>query len=125
MKLQITTAALALVMTASVATAADLIAVNTPSGQVVAAADTGLTLYTFRKDSRDTSNCYNSCAQSWPPFLAEAGATAQGGLDLIERRDGTQQWAMGGKPLYFWAGDEARGDVTGDGVGGVWDAVRQ
>lgn len=125
MKLQITTAAIVLVMTASVAAAADLVAVNTPSGQVVAAAETGLTLYTFRKDSTNTSNCYGSCADAWPPFLAEAGAKAKGGLSVIERRDGTQQWAMGGKPLYFWAGDEARGDVTGDGVGGVWDAVRQ
>lgn len=125
MKPQLTTAAIALVMTASAAAAADLIAVNTSSGQVVAAADNGLTLYTFRKDSANTSNCYDSCADAWPPFLADAGAKAKGSLTVIERRDGTQQWAMGGKPLYFWAGDEARGDVTGDGVGGVWDAVRQ
>ena len=36
----------------------------------------------------------------------------------------TYQWAMKGMPLYFFAGDGAKGDAKGDGVKGVWDAVQ-
>jgi len=83
-----------------------------------------MTLYTFRNDAANTSNCYDSCAEAWPPFAASASDSASGALGIIERRDGTRQWALNGKPLYFWVGDSARGDATGDGVGGVWDVVR-
>lgn len=117
-----TAAALALI--ASGASAASLISVNSDIGKVVASADNGLTLYTFRKDARNQSNCYNDCAAAWPPFVAKASDTPKGALGIIDRRDGTRQWALNGKPLYFWAGDSARGDATGDGVGGVWDVVR-
>jgi predicted lipoprotein with Yx(FWY)xxD motif len=27
-------------------------------------------------------------------------------------------------PLYYWVKDKKMGDVTGDGVKGVWDAAR-
>lgn len=107
------------------AQAATLIAVNTEIGEVIASGDNGLTLYTFRNDARDTSNCYGDCAAAWPPFLASETAEPKGGLRIIERTDGTRQWAANGKPLYFWAGDSAKGDATGDGVGGVWDAFRR
>lgn len=107
------------------AEAASLIAVDTSIGEVIAAAENGRTLYTFRNDARNNSNCYDGCAQSWPPFEASAYAAAEGALKVIERRDGTLQWALNGKPLYFWAGDQKRGDATGDGVGGVWDVVRR
>ncbi|MCF2905924.1 hypothetical protein L0666_13070 [Octadecabacter sp. CECT 8868] len=88
-------------------------------GHAVLTDDNGMTLYTFDNDTANTSNCYDGCASSWPPFLGQAGATRDG-LTLIERRDGSQQWAKDGEPLYFWAGDQNPGDKTGDGVGGVW-----
>lgn len=119
----ITAAALALMGTT--ATAKTLATVNSDIGQVMASAKTGLTLYTFRNDAKNTSNCYNDCATAWPPFTASASAKPNGALGIIKRKDGTRQWALNGKPLYFWAGDSQRGDVTGDGVGGVWDAVRK
>jgi len=106
------------------ASAQTLGAVNTDIGKVLVSAKSGMTLYTFRKDARDTSNCYGDCAAAWPPFAAPASAKPQGGLKIIARKDGSRQWVLNGKPLYFWAGDAERGDVTGDGVGGVWDAVR-
>ncbi|MEM8630548.1 MAG: hypothetical protein AAGF74_04880 [Pseudomonadota bacterium] len=115
----------AFAVSATAASAGSLIAVNTDIGEVIASADNGLTLYTFRKDSRDTSNCYGDCAASWPPFTAPASAQADGGLGIIERKDGSRQYALNGKPLYFWAGDSQQGDATGDGVGGVWDVVRR
>ena len=114
-----------LALTASAASAASVVSVNSEIGKVLASAKTGLTLYTFRKDAKNRSNCYGDCAAAWPPFTAAASAKPSGSLGIIKRKDGTRQWALNGRPLYFWAGDSAKGDVTGDGVGGVWDAVRR
>jgi predicted lipoprotein with Yx(FWY)xxD motif len=86
-------------------------------------AENGMTLYTFDKDSAGTSNCYDSCAASWPPYIADAGASMDG-LTTVTRNDGSLQWAKDGAPLYFWIGDSAPGDTTGDGVGGVWHVVQ-
>ncbi len=116
--------AVALLMGAGMASAAALSEVDTAGGKVMAATDTGMTVYTFRKDAENVSNCYDDCAVKWPPFLAAEGAEPEGALTVIERKDDTYQWALNGKPLYFWAGDTAKGDATGDGVGGVWDVVR-
>ena len=118
------TALAAFLALGTTASAQTLTAVKSDIGEVVAAAKTGMTLYTFRNDSANTSNCYNDCADAWPPFTAGASAKADGALGIIDRKDGTRQWALNGKPLYFWVGDAARGDVNGEGVGGVWDAVR-
>jgi predicted lipoprotein with Yx(FWY)xxD motif len=84
----------------------------------------GRSLYTFDKDSSGKSNCVGACATSWPPFLAQAGAQAAGDYSLVAREDGSMQWALKSKPLYYFAGDAAPGDVRGDGQGGVWHAVR-
>ncbi len=108
----------------SIANAQAIEPVDTRIGTVLAAAKNGMTLYTFRKDSANTSNCYDSCAKSWPPFLASSSAKAEGALTLVERKDGSQQWALEGQPLYFWVGDKKRGDATGEGIGGVWDAAK-
>lgn len=87
--------------------------------------ENGMTLYTFDDDSDGISTCYDGCAASWPPYLAAAGADAPAdGFTQIARNDGTSQWAKDGAPLYFWVGDSAPGDVTGDGVGGVWHIAR-
>lgn len=93
-------------------------------GEIVASAKSGLTLYTSLRDTQNGSKCYDTCARAWPPFIAAASETPDGPLDIIDRADGTRQWTLNGRPLYFWVGDMAVGDVTGDGVGGVWDAVR-
>ena len=98
--------------------------VDTSIGQVLASEASGMTLYTFTQDSRNTSTCYDRCADAWPPFLAAEGAQEQGGLGIIARQDGSRQWALNGQPLYFWAGDAGVGDVTGHGVGGVWFAAQ-
>jgi len=99
---------------------------NTPVGEVLTDAATGMTLYTFRNDSAGMSSCTGSCAESWPPFLAAQGARTDDGSTLIKRPDGTMQWATArGMPLYFWQGDKKPGDTTGDGVNGMWDAARK
>lgn len=116
--------ALVFTLGAGAASAAVLEEVKTDTGAVMAASESGMTVYTFRKDAAGVSNCYDDCAAKWPPFMAAEDAKPEGRLTVIERKDDTYQWALDGKPLYFWAGDTKAGDATGDGVGGVWDAVR-
>lgn len=125
MKRTLITTLAALTIGATAASASTLVSVNSDIGKVIASAKNGMTLYTFRNDSKNKSNCYDNCAAAWPPFTASASAKPSGALDVIKRKDGTRQWALNGRPLYFWAGDSAKGDVTGDGVGGVWSAVRK
>ena len=42
----------------------------------------------------------------------------------MTRKDGAEQWAFKGMPLYYWAGDSKPGDTNGDGVGGVWHVLK-
>lgn len=84
----------------------------------------GRVLYVFDRDSEGTSACYDQCAALWPPFLAAADAKPAGEYALVTRSDGSRQWAVRGRPLYFYAADSAPGQATGDGVKGVWHVVR-
>ena len=108
---------------ASAAWAAPVTTVDTAMGQVLAG-DNGMTLYTFTKDTSGVSNCYDKCAENWPPLFADEGAKADGNYSIIDRKDGKKQWAVSGKPLYFWVKDKAKGDTTGDGVNNVWEVAR-
>jgi len=89
--------------------------------------ESGMTLYTYDKDEAGSgqSNCYEKCAQNWPPAQAQSDATAEGDYTLIERKDGSQQWAYKGQPLYTFVKDQNPGDQTGDGVGGMWNVARE
>jgi predicted lipoprotein with Yx(FWY)xxD motif len=86
----------------------------------------GMTLYTFDKDVAGSgkSVCNGPCATNWPPFLATATDQATGDYSIITRDDGTKQWAVKGKPVYFWAKDAKPGDKTGDGVNKVWQTAK-
>lgn len=86
---------------------------------VTGTADTvhnNLTLYTFDKDSVGSgkSVCNGSCVTTWPPLYATATAKAFGDFSIIVRDTGEKQWAYKGKPLYFFVGDSAVGDVAGE-----------
>ncbi|MDH6267832.1 putative lipoprotein with Yx(FWY)xxD motif [Rhizobium sp. SG_E_25_P2] len=117
------TLAFTLVATAAFAASAPVSTVVTEKGDVLAGKD-GMTLYTFKNDKAGQSNCYDACAANWPPFIAAADAAAEGDFSLVSRKDGSLQWARNGMPLYYWTKDKKMGDVTGDGVKGVWDAAR-
>lgn len=110
-------------LTIGAAAAAPVKVVSTDKGDVLAG-ENGMALYTFRRDTPGVSNCYEQCATNWPPLFAEEGETADGDYTIVERNDGTKQWAKGGMPLYFWISDTKEGDTTGDGVGGNWDLAR-
>ena len=89
------------------------------------AAPNGMTLYTFDKDSGGMSACYDDCAKNWPPFLGKTDEKMPEGWALLKRTDGTMQWTYDGKPVYFFKGDAAKGDATGDGKGGVWHVINE
>lgn len=84
----------------------------------------GRTLYTFDKDQPGKSSCQGPCAQNWPAYTAEPAAGAQPAPEASRfEREGAQQWAWNGKPLYFFGGDAKPGDRNGDGRNGVWHVV--
>lgn len=112
-----------LLLFAGAAAAAPVTTVSTDKGDVLAG-ENGMTLYTFQKDTVGVSNCNGGCAANWPPLMAGDGAMDEGVYSVVTREDGTKQWAKDGMPLYFWVKDEKKGDVTGDGVNGVWDLAR-
>lgn len=90
----------------------------------ILAGDSGMTLYTFDKDSDGASACYDKCAANWPPLAASDGDKAEGDYSVVARKDGVKQWAYKGKPLYFFAKDKKAGDVTGENVNDVWHVAR-
>ena len=85
-----------------------------------------MTLYTFDKDVADSgkSVCNGPCATNWPPLYAMDGVSASGDYSIITRDDGKKQWALKGKPLYYWAKDQKPGDKTGDGFNNVWHVAK-
>ncbi|MBP9951047.1 MAG: hypothetical protein V9G14_10895 [Cypionkella sp.] len=85
----------------------------------------GMTLYVFDKDKAGVSTCYDDCANKWPPYLGKASDALSEGWTLVDREGGAKQWAYDGKPMYYFAGDKAKGDASGDGLGGVWHVVKE
>jgi hypothetical protein len=64
------------------------------------------------------------CATNWPPLMAANSDQASGDFSIVTRDDGAKQWALKGKPLYFWSKDSKPGDKTGDGFNKVWQAAK-
>ncbi|WP_420962518.1 hypothetical protein [Brucella sp. IR073] len=98
----------------------------TAKGEILTDAN-GMALYIHTKDGVGTSNCYDQCAKNWPPLTAAQGATVtDDDYTLIQRKDGTQQWAHNGRPLYRYVKDKKAGEISGDGAdGGAWHAARE
>ena len=107
---------------------AELTTAKTGLGTVVVDAQ-GRTVYVFDKDTAGSgaSACSGDCLAKWPPVQAASDTPTVSGvtgkLGTITRDDGTKQVTLAGMPLYLFAGDSHAGDVTGQGVGGVWWAV--
>ena len=85
----------------------------------------GMTLYVFDKDTDGVSTCYDDCAKKWPAYVAKEGDTMAEKWTMVDRTDGTKQWAFDGKPVYHFDEDKAKGDIKGDGVGGFWHVIKQ
>lgn len=86
----------------------------------------GMTLYTFDRDVSGSgkSVCNGPCATNWPPLFATDSDSATGDYSIITRDDGKKQWALKGKPLYYWIKDKSAGDKTGDGFNNVWRVAK-
>lgn len=83
-----------------------------------------MTLYTFDKDEPGKSNCNDQCATNWPPLMAEASAMGEGEWTIIDRTDGSKQWAYKGKPVYLFVQDKKAGDMMGEGkADGAWHVL--
>lgn len=54
-----------------------------------------------------------SCTDLWPPVLAGDNADPVGDWTIVERLDGSKQWAFDEHPLYTSVRDRSPGDVLG------------
>ncbi len=103
-----------------------LMTANDPTLGNILTDSKGMTIYVFLKDTPGTSNCYDQCAKAWPPLLVQSGAALNAAsginakLGTTTRKDGTQQLTVNNMPVYDFIKDKKPGDVTGQGVGGVW-----
>lgn len=109
-------------------------------GQVVTDG-TGRTLYQFSGDRDGQPTCYDACAETFQPYIANGEPVEtnmnvtvleRSSIATTPRRDGQQQVTYAGRPLYFFAADGKQGNVYGPddvkGVGqsqfgGRWTAV--
>lgn len=84
-------------------------------------------VYIWEKEPSGTAECYDDCAEAWPPMLTTGEPLAAGEVDAtllgtIARRDGAQQVTYNGHPLYYYA-HEGPGEVRCHDVathGGLW-----
>jgi predicted lipoprotein with Yx(FWY)xxD motif len=60
--------------------------------------------------------CNAECLAKWTPLRAQAGATAAGYWSVLNREDGTKQWAYEGYALYTYSGDVNPGDEEGHDI---------
>ena len=84
-----------------------------------------ITLYTFDRDVVDSGKSIGNgeCARNWLPFYAPPGAMVNADYQIITRDDGKAQWAIKGKPLYYWPEDQEPGDKYGDGYNNLWRLI--
>ena len=97
-------------------------------GVYLKSAATSMTLYTYQNDSPNQSNCTGNCATNWPPYTVASpdnltSIGIPGTVGTITRADGTYQVTYNSMPLYFYIKDTVQGDLTGNGVGGVWSVA--
>lgn len=93
------------------------------AGTILVDAESGLTLYYFEMDVKDSgeSACTEGCLVAWPALTVAEGETPTGGegvdnskLGTITRADtGELQVTYDGLPLYFFQNDEEPGDLNG------------
>jgi predicted lipoprotein with Yx(FWY)xxD motif len=92
----------------------------------------GFALYAFTKDPRGRSVCSGACAKAWPPYIVRSAPRAGAGLKRLllgttRRADGRLQVTYAGRPLYYYVGDRAPGQILCQNVfefGGLWLVVR-
>jgi predicted lipoprotein with Yx(FWY)xxD motif len=89
---------------------------------------TGWTMYLYTPDTPFSGNstCYSSCATYWPVVHYTANSLVlpptlnASDFNTIIRTDGTTQLTYKGYPVYYYLGDKAAGQTSGQGVMGIW-----
>lgn len=99
-----------------------------PGGRVLVAGN-GWSLYVFDGDTPNQSMCIDQCAETWPPLTVVGSEPTKhpdlpGVLTTLSRPDGSRQVTYGGRPLYYFAGDNASGETNGNGVDARWHLAR-
>jgi predicted lipoprotein with Yx(FWY)xxD motif len=78
-----------------------------------------LSLYVFDRDSTGKSACNLGCDGAWPPLMVTNNDKAVGDWSIIDRYDGSRQWAYKGHPVYLHYHDSPD-QPLGNGVDGAW-----
>jgi predicted lipoprotein with Yx(FWY)xxD motif len=102
---------------------APLTTVALADGRNILADSQNLTIYIFDVDTTSESTCYDACEKAWPPVLLADGQQLGANMGVTIRKDGSQQLTHNGRPVYYFVGDSAPGDINGDGLGNVWHIV--
>jgi predicted lipoprotein with Yx(FWY)xxD motif len=115
----------------SSSSAASVLSTKTSSLGTFLVDGNGRALYLWDADHGSKSTCSGACAQAWPPLTTTATPKASGAvkaslLGTTKRADGSREVTYAGHPLYYFAGDTAPGQTTGqgsDGFGAPWWVV--
>jgi predicted lipoprotein with Yx(FWY)xxD motif len=91
----------------------------------------GRAIYIWQVERSAEPECYDECAEAWPPVLTKGKPAADGDVDAsllgtAERSDGSHQVTYNGHPLYYYA-HEGPGEVKCHNVathGGLWWVVQ-
>jgi predicted lipoprotein with Yx(FWY)xxD motif len=87
----------------------------------------GMTLYTFAKDTTGTSACNGACIALWPPFnstpIEPPTSVKIADFGTVNRADGLAQLSYMGKPLYYYSRDANPGDTNGQGFNNLWSVA--
>jgi len=92
---------------------------------------TGQAIYLFDIETTAKPECYDACAEAWPPVLTTGDPLAGPGVEssllaTTERTDGTIQVTYNDHPLYFYA-HENKHEVRCHDIflnGGNWYVVQ-
>jgi predicted lipoprotein with Yx(FWY)xxD motif len=100
---------------------------KTKFGKVLATS-TGMTLYAYKPDGKNKSNCYTGCAGFWPPLMTKGKPIAAAGvkaslLGTAKRKNGKLQATYNGHPLYRYSGDSKAGQTSGQGYQSIWHVM--
>ncbi|WP_419999295.1 SCO0930 family lipoprotein [Streptomyces boninensis] len=103
---------------------------NAQLGEKILVDAKGRTLYRFDKDSAwpMKTACTGECLTTWKPAKpVDKNAVQDVKQKLVNtftRPDGSKQLAIDCWLLYWYTGDKKPGDINGQGVKGVWHAVK-
>jgi predicted lipoprotein with Yx(FWY)xxD motif len=92
------------------------------------------TLYALSPETTRHLLCKSSqCLKFWPPLTVRSrktkltiGSGVHGHLSILRRSNGMLQVTLGGRPLYRYSGDSARGTTNGENIhsfGGTWHVI--